>query len=318
MKKLILLTLLLVSSYVSFAQRLGQPIIYFVPPGYSGYYGDQILIAIIEKRPSGTNLDIAILFSGNIIQNTIANAHATSLTDGLNGNKWCTIAEAITWGVDLSDKMQALTPYIPGGTMVISDYYLDASYEIKKLPTRMKWDSLTSVPSTFTPSAHIHPQADITGLTAAMSSLTTTASNGIQNLGLSGQNITISNGTGITIPQSDWAQSNSGAIDFIKNKPTIPAAVKNFEALAGTTNGTGDATVTFTKTYSVAPSVNPTMIQSLSEVNQIILVSNITSTGCTIKTVTRDTGTVALLGLVILPTVTNLTFKSFSVQVMEK
>ena len=28
----------------------------------------------------------------------------------------------------------------------------------------------------------------------------------------------------VTIPQSDWAQSDTTADDYIKNKPTIPAA----------------------------------------------------------------------------------------------
>lgn len=77
--------------------------------------------------------------------------------------------------------------------------------------------SLTGKPTSFVPSAHTHIISDVTGLQITLDSKVSV-----------GSNIPYSVLTGApVIPaaqiQSDWNQSNTSALDFIKNKPTIPS-----------------------------------------------------------------------------------------------
>lgn len=77
--------------------------------------------------------------------------------------------------------------------------------------------SLTGKPTSFVPSAHTHIISDVTGLQTTLDSKVSV-----------GSNIPYSVLTGTpVIPaaqvQSDWNQSNTSALDFIKNKPTIPS-----------------------------------------------------------------------------------------------
>lgn len=62
-----------------------------------------------------------------------------------------------------------------------------------------------------------------------------------------------------TIPasqvQCDWNQASAGAVDFVKNKPTLVSPV--FFTL--TTNASGMATVTYTFAYAVLPFLQSTM-----------------------------------------------------------
>ena len=79
-------------------------------------------------------------------------------------------------------------------------------------------------PTTFPPSAHTHAISDVTGLQTALDSKTTTtqASAAAPVQSVNGQTGNVS----LTIPpvqiQSDWNQSNTASLDYIKNKPTIP------------------------------------------------------------------------------------------------
>lgn len=79
-------------------------------------------------------------------------------------------------------------------------------------------------PTSFTPSAHNHVISDVTGLQSALDSKTTTAqasaASPVQSV--NGQTGNVS----LTIPaaqiQSDWNQTNTSSLDYIKNKPVIP------------------------------------------------------------------------------------------------
>lgn len=79
-------------------------------------------------------------------------------------------------------------------------------------------------PTSFTPSAHTHSIAEVTGLQSALDSKTTTAqaSAAAPVQSVNGQTGNVS----LTIPaaqiQSDWNQVNTASLDYIKNKPTIP------------------------------------------------------------------------------------------------
>lgn len=60
------------------------------------------------------------------------------------------------------------------------------------------------------------------------------------------------------------------------------AVYKNSETASGTTNASGIYTVTFTKTYSVAPVVTPSLPNQVNR-NENVVASNITTTGCTLQ-----------------------------------
>lgn len=66
------------------------------------------------------------------------------------------------------------------------------------------WEDITGKPTEFAPSPHTHEIADVIGLEATLEA--------------------IADSIPATQIQSDWNQTNNAALDFIKNKPSIPAA----------------------------------------------------------------------------------------------
>lgn len=128
-----------------------------------------------------------------------------------------------------------------------------------------------------------------------------------------------------TIPaaqiQSDWNQTVTTALDYIKNKPTIPSntsqitentnlyytdtrvgaylTAQNYkkpETLLGTTSATGVFNFTFANSYSTPPHCNPVIVNGAS--NQTLLLSNVTTTGCTVTVLQRTS--VTLLSVEVL------------------
>lgn len=92
------------------------------------------------------------------------------------------------------------------------------------------WDSTSGAsqilnkPVSFVPSAHTHPISDVVGLQTSLDSKTT-ASQAQQAAPVQSVNGQIGD-VSLAIPaaqiQSDWNQSNTTALDYIKNKPAIP------------------------------------------------------------------------------------------------
>ncbi len=80
-------------------------------------------------------------------------------------------------------------------------------------------------PTSFTPSAHTHVISDVTGLQAALDSKATPAqaSAAAPVQSVNGQVGNVSLAIPAAQIQSDWNQSNTSALDYIKNKPTIPS-----------------------------------------------------------------------------------------------
>lgn len=134
--------------------------------------------------------------------------------------------------------------------------------------------------------------------------------------------------------------ATSGSYIDLLNKPSIPTntsqiaegtnlyytdarvgsylstqGVKRSEVIAGTTNASGVFPVTFSKTYSSPPHVNPVLINGTA--NQTVLISNVTTTGCTVSVVQRNA--VTLLALeVLLAATTPVSGATISVLVIEK
>lgn len=98
-----------------------------------------------------------------------------------------------------------------------------------------------------------------------------------------------------TIPaaqlQADWNQSNSGLLDYIKNKPTIPTA-KRIETYLGSTDSSGNYTVTYATSFASVPDIQP-QLQGGSN-TQLIKITSTTTSGFTVNVQNR-TDTLGLL-----------------------
>lgn len=85
---------------------------------------------------------------------------------------------------------------------------------------------------------------------------------------------------------------------------------------SGTTNSSGEYTITFPTPYSVAPNIQAT-IPNQSATNYFIRVSSVSTTGCTIHVYQRST--VTILGAeVLLATTTNVSGVNIDVLVTKK
>lgn len=107
--------------------------------------------------------------------------------------------------------------------------------------------------------------------------------------------------------QSDWAQASSGAVDFIKNKPTIVRQ----ETYSGTTNASGIFTITYPSAYSVVPNVQYNIGTGGGNKETILLTSS-TTTGATFYVQLRTD----VLGL--LPSYSNVSGRNVDVLVTAK
>lgn len=92
------------------------------------------------------------------------------------------------------------------------------------------WNSTSGVsqilnkPSSFVPSAHTHPISDVVGLQTSLDSKATVAQakQAAPVQSVNGQIGDVSLAIPAAQIQSDWNQSNTTALDYIKNKPAIP------------------------------------------------------------------------------------------------
>lgn len=110
--------------------------------------------------------------------------------------------------------------------------------------------------------------------------------------------------------QSDWNQSNTGIVDFVKNKPTF----KRVEKYSGTTSGSGNYTVVYSPTFSVTPDVKFSMINPST--NHFARITASSNTGFTIHAYQR--ASINLLGTdVLLSATINLNGATISVLVTE-
>jgi len=107
---------------------------------------------------------------------------------------------------------------------------------------------------------------------------------------------------------ADW-NSTSGSSQIL-NKPAIPSSFKRQETYSGTTNSSGNYTVTFGTSYSVAPNIQANIIGGSN--TNLIKITSISNTGFTVNVVNR-TDVVGLL-----PSYSNVNGASVDVIVTEK
>lgn len=108
-----------------------------------------------------------------------------------------------------------------------------------------------------------------------------------------------------SVPAQTWASitgkptfatvATSGSYLDLSNRPTI----KRQETYSGTTNASGNFTVTFGTAYAVAPNIQAS-ISNQSNAQQQIRVSSVSTTGFTVNVSQRNTAFLSLLGLDIL------------------
>lgn len=77
--------------------------------------------------------------------------------------------------------------------------------------------------------------------------------------------------------------------------------LRRVEPYTGTTNSSGEITVTYATAFTNVPVVNPT-IRGQTNANQLVMLTSSTTTGFTVKVVERQTDTI--LGIVVLQTTT--------------
>lgn len=94
----------------------------------------------------------------------------------------------------------------------------------------------------------------------------------------------------------------SGDYNDLSNKPTIPI-IKRQELISGTTNASGNFSGSFSSSFTTPPNFIAQIIGGLS--NQTLLVTNLTTSGFTVKVVQRNS--VSILGIeVLLATTVNV------------
>lgn len=144
------------------------------------------------------------------------------------------------------------------------------------------WTSLTGKPTTFTPSAHNQAWSTIT------STPTTLAGYGVTDA-------------------YPLASNPAGYLTSVSL-----AGFRKTETFLGTTDASGNLTITFANTYTTPPDVQPQVIGGTF--NQMVRVVSVTNTGCVVQAAQRNL--VTLLSVeVLLGATVNLVGASVSVQI---
>lgn len=200
------------------------------------------------------------------------------------------------------------------------------------------YSSLTGKPSSFTPAAHTQAWSTITGTPTTISGygITDAVSQSSLTTALNGYVTTTAFTSGISAKFNTPAGTTTqylrgdGSLATFPAIPTIPTAVSAFtndsgylttaaltglrkvETFLGTTDASGNFTITFANAYSSPPDVQPQIIGG--NFNQSVRVVSVTNTGCVIQAAQRNTVTL-LSTEVLLGATVNLSGASVSVQV---
>lgn len=138
----------------------------------------------------------------------------TKLSQLTNDQSFVTASQAAS-----NSPVQSVNGQVGNVTLTIPPTQVNSDWNALNGPAQ-----ILNKPQSFTPSAHTHPISDIVGLQASLDSKATLeqASSSAPVQSVNGQTGNIS----LSIPapqiQSDWNQSNTTALDYIKNKPSIP------------------------------------------------------------------------------------------------
>lgn len=201
---------------------------------------------------------------------------------------------------------------------------------------------LSNKPTSFPPSVHTHAISDVTGLQESLDSKATTASlsgyvtSSALTTSLSGYATTTALTNGLSakfntpVGSTNQYVRGDGTLATFPVIPTVPTNVSAFtndsgyltnavltgyrkvETFLGTSDASGNITITFANTYSTPPDVQPQIIGGTF--NQSVRVVSVSTTGCVVQAAQRNV--VTLLSVeVLLGATVNLVGASVTVQV---
>lgn len=115
-------------------------------------------------------------------------------------------------------------------------------------------------------------------------------------------------------PGSLATVATTGSYNDLSSKPTIPT-VKRIETYTGTTDGSGNFTVTYSPAFSVTPDVQPQL--QAGTASQVVRITSSTSTGFTVQVTNRSSATVLGIELLLAST-TPVSGSSLGVLVVQR
>lgn len=234
-------------------------------PGFSGVYGDLTGIPATFAPTAHTHA------AADVTSGTFALARLPALP--------------INQTTGLQTALDGKFPLPTGttGQYLRGDGTAAAFPTLAPVATAGTYASLTGIPSTFTPSAHTHAAADITSgtlATARIPALAIGQTTGLQ-IALDGK---------FNTPTGTTAQYVRGDGSLA----TLPVA-KRIETYSGTTNASGQITVTYGTAFAAVPVVQP---PAPALANQVWMTVSSTTTGFTLQLNQRNT--VTLLSIEVL------------------
>lgn len=182
------------------------------------------------------------------------------------------------------------------------------------------YSTLTGRPDTYAPSAHTHPINDISGLQAALdqklgvgSTIPYTSLTGTPAIPTNTNQLINGSGYITNAALSGYATTSSlaGYTTFAQ-LASATSGLRKVETFLGTSDASGNFTITFANTYTTPPDVQPQIIGGTF--NQQVRVVSVSNTGCVVQAAQRNI--VTLLGLeVLLGATVNLVGASVTVQI---
>lgn len=200
------------------------------------------------------------------------------------------------------------------------------NYPVTSVNGKLAAVVLTNVDVGAAATSHTHVIADVNGLQASLDSKASTSA-----LSSYATNTALTSGlaTKLNTPTGTTSQYVRGD-GSLGTTPVVPTNVSAFtndanyltanslvglrkvETFLGTTDASGNLTITFVNTYTTPPDIQPQIIGGTF--NQMVRVTSVTNTGCVVQAAQRNV--VTLLGLeVLLGATVNLAGASVTVQV---
>jgi hypothetical protein len=156
------------------------------------------------------------------------------------------------------------------------------------------YSSLTGKPTTFTPSSHTHAISDVTGLQTALDSKISTGASipysSLTNAPVIPTNTNqLTNGSGYITNSALSGYALTSSLSNYATTASLTAAtsgLRKVETFLGTSDASGNITITFANTYTIPPDVQPQIIGGTF--NQMVRVVSVSNTGCVVQAAQRN------------------------------
>ena len=169
--------------------------------------------------------------------------------------------------------------------------------------------SLTGKPTTFTPSSHTHAVSDVTGLQTALDSKLNTGAtipySSISNAPVIPTNTNqLTNGSGYITSSALSGYALTSSLSGYATTASLTSAttgLRKVETFLGTSDASGNITITFSNTYTTPPDVQPQLVGGTF--NQFVRIVSVSNTGCVINAGQRNLATVVGIEVLLAATV---------------